>query len=211
MDILSLASAAGGASVLTPLAAHATPDPTLWYVTRATAVASYVTLSLSVALGVIQSIARASRERLHWFVDELHQVSSTLTGILVLGHLIALYFDSYMPFSLLNLLAPINEPILRPQSQFKQIGVTLGVFALYCMIALLFSSWLRRRVPYGVWRGVHYFSFVAFALVTAHGYVTGSDAQEPWMLGLYVGASGAIAFLLAMRLFTSAPSDAKAG
>ena len=160
MDILSLASAAGHVSALAPIAAHAT-SPTLWYVTRATAVASYITLSLSVALGVIQSIARASRERLHWFVDELHQVSSTLTGILIAGHLLALSLDSFMPFSLLNLLLPINEPILQPPSQLKQIGVTFGVFAMYCMVALLFSSWLRRRVPYGFWRGLHYFSFIA--------------------------------------------------
>lgn len=204
MDFVSLASAAGHVSALASAVTRAASDPTLWYVTRATAVASYITLSLSVALGVIQSIARASRERLPWLVDELHQVSSTLTGVLIAGHLIALYFDPLIPFSLVNLLTPINEP-------YRPLGVTFGVFALYCMIALLFSSWLRRRVPYGVWRGVHYFSFVAFALVTTHGYLTGSDAQEPWMLGLYVGASGAVAFLVAMRLFTSAPSDVKAG
>ncbi|HEU0027184.1 MAG TPA: ferric reductase-like transmembrane domain-containing protein [Ktedonobacterales bacterium] len=202
MDILSLASAAGRVSALASLVARDTPSPTLWYVTRATAVACYITLSVSVALGVIQSIARASRERLPWLMDELHQVSATLTGVLLLGHLVALYFDPFLPFSLLNLLAPINEP-------YRPLGVAFGVFALYCMVALLFSSWLRRHVPYTFWRGVHYFSFVAFALVTAHGYIAGSDAKEPWMLGLYVGASCAVAFLLVMRLFISPRSEAK--
>jgi methionine sulfoxide reductase heme-binding subunit len=204
MDILSLAFAAGRVSALASAVASGAlgGTETLWYVTRATAVACYVTLSLSVGLGVIQSIASASRERLPWLVDELHQVSATLTGVLLLGHLVALYFDPLIPFSLVNLLAPVNEP-------YRPLGVTFGVFALYCMIALLFSSWLRRRVSYTVWRGVHYFSFVAFALVTVHGWVAGSDAQEPWMLGLYVGASCAIAFLVVMRLFTSPRSEAK--
>ncbi len=202
MDILTLASATGHVSALAPSAARAT-SPTLWYITRATAVASYITLSLSVALGVIQSIARTSRERLPWVVDELHQVSSTLTGVLVLAHLTALYFDPFLPFSLRNLLVPVNEP-------YKPLAVTLGVFALYCMASLLLSSWLRRRVSYGFWRGLHYFSFIAFALVTAHGYLAGSDTQEPWMLGLYVGASGAVLFLLLMRLFTTPHSEAKA-
>ena len=202
MDILSLASAAGRVSAMASAIARDTPSPTLWYVTRATAVACYITLSLSIGLGVIQSIARASRERLPWLVDELHQVSATLTGVLLLGHLVALYFDPMIPFSLVNLLAPINEP-------YRPLGVTFGVFALYSMIALLFSSWLRRRVPYKFWRGVHYFSFVAFALVTAHGWVTGSDAQEPWMLGLYVGATCAVAFLVVMRMFTSPRSEVK--
>jgi sulfoxide reductase heme-binding subunit YedZ len=188
MDFLSLASAFGH------IAALAT-SPTLWYITRATAVASYITLSLAVILGILQSVARTARERLPWLVNETHQFISTLTGVLILGHLTALFFDPYLPFSLLNLLTPLNEP-------YRPLGVAFGVFALYCMLALLFSSWLRRRLPFAFWRGVHYFSFIAFALVTAHGWLAGSDAEEPWMRGLYVGASGAIVFLVLMRFFT---------
>ncbi|HEX9039358.1 MAG TPA: ferric reductase-like transmembrane domain-containing protein [Ktedonobacterales bacterium] len=172
----------------------------LWYITRATAVAAYVTLSVSVTLGVIQSIGRVARERLPWLVDETHHFISTLTGVLALGHLTALYFDPYLPFSLLNLIAPINEP-------YRPLGVALGVFALYSLVALLFSSWLRRRMPYAFWRGVHFFSFIAFALVTAHGWLAGSDTQEPWMRGLYIGAAAAITFLLLMRLFTHPHTD----
>jgi sulfoxide reductase heme-binding subunit YedZ len=193
MDFLSLASASGHIAALVT-------NPTLWYITRATAVASYMTLSLAVILGLLQSIARTAHERLPWLVDETHQFISTLTGVLILGHLTALYFDPFLPFSLLNLLTPLNEPSLdKPNSA---LGVICGVFALYCMLALLFSSWLRRRLPFAFWRGVHYFSFIAFALVTAHGWLAGSDADEPWMRGLYVGASGAIVFLVLMRLFT---------
>lgn len=200
MDILNLAAVADHAGALSRMA----PSPTLWYLTRATAVASYVTLSLSVALGVLQSIARASRERLSWIIDESHTVLATLTGVLIAGHLVALYFDPFLPFSLLNLLAPINEP-------YKPLGVTFGVFALYSMVALLLSSWLRRRMSYTFWRGVHYFSFIAFALVTAHGWIAGSDSHQPWMLGLYVGASGAVAFLVVMRFFSSPHTEPKAG
>jgi hypothetical protein len=189
MDFLSLASASGHGAAL------ATSPTLLWYVTRATAVASYITLSLTVSLGILQSIARTARERLPWLVDESHQFISTLTGVLILGHLTALYFDPFIPFSLLNLLTPLNEPYNPP-------AVACGVFALYCMLALLFSSWLRRRLPFAFWRGVHYFSFIAFALVTVHGWWAGSDAEEPWMRGLYVGASGAILFLVLMRFFT---------
>jgi methionine sulfoxide reductase heme-binding subunit len=200
MDCLNLASAASHGAALASLVTHAAPSPILWYTTRAMAVASYVTLSLSVALGVLQSIGRAARERMFWFVDEIHQFLATLTGALILGHLATLYFDPFLPFSLLNLVAPVNEPC-------SPFGVTLGVFALYCMVALLVSSCLRRLTGYAFWRGDHYFSFVAFALVTAHGWVAGSDTNEPWMRGLYVGAAGAITFLLLLRLFTN-PRDA---
>lgn len=201
MDILSLA-ASSHAGAVASAAAQLAVSPTLWYVTRATAIASYVTLSLSVAVGIIQSIGRVARERLPWAVDEIHQVLATLTGALIAGHLLALAFDPYLPFSVLNLIAPINEP-------YKPLGVTFGVLALYCMVALLLTSWLRRRTSHTFWRGVHYFSFVAFALVTAHGWVAGSDAKEPWMLALYVGACCAVVFLVLMRLFTSPHGEAK--
>jgi predicted ferric reductase len=174
----------------------------LWYLTRAMAVAAYVALLASVILGMLRSIARTSGERLTWVVDELHQVVATLTGLLVAGHLLALKFDPFLPFSVANLLLPIDEP-------YRPLAVILGVFALYAMAVTLVSSWLRRRLPYGFWRTLHYVSFVAFALVTAHGWLAGSDAGEPWMRGLYVGGSMAVGFLVLMRVLTHAPGRSK--
>ena len=180
----------------------AIPITFMWYLTRAMAVSAYVTLVLSVILGILRSIARTARESISWVVDELHQVVATLSGLLVAGHLITLKLDPYLPFSVTNLLLPVDEP-------YRPLAVILGVFALYAMAVALVSSWLRRRMPYRFWRALHYVSFVAFALVTAHGWLAGSDAGEPWMHGFYVGASMAVGFLVLMRLFTRAPSAIK--
>jgi predicted ferric reductase len=169
------------------------PSPTLWYVTRATAVSAYIALTLSVALGMMRTIARRSRERLSRVVDDLHQFVSTLAGLFVLGHLVALLLDPFLPFSLLNLLVPVAEP-------YRPLAVALGVFSLYAMVLLLFSSWLRRHLPYGLWRFLHYISFAAFVLVTAHGWLAGSDSGEPWMRGVYGFATAAILFLTLARL-----------
>lgn len=182
------------------LAAHlhnkVTSDPTLWYVTRATAVAAYITLTASVYLGILRSIARTAGERLSWVVDEFHAVIATLAGLMVVGHLVSIKLDSFVSFSVANLLLPVN------QTYKPVLGVNIGVFALYTMALLLFSSWLRRRIPYGLWRSIHYLSFVAFALVTVHGLMVGSDAGEVWMRALYTGASCGVGFLLLMRLVT---------
>jgi sulfoxide reductase heme-binding subunit YedZ len=193
-----LAHGAGMLRVYTP----ATPSPLLWYLTRALAVSSYVALTLSVILGMLRSIARTARESLSWLVDELHQVVATLSGLLVAGHLITLKLDPFLPFSVTNLLLPLDEP-------YRPLAVVLGVFALYAMALALVSSWLRRSMPYRFWRALHYVSFVAFALVTAHGWLAGSDAGEPWMYGFYVGASVTVGFLVLMRLTTRAPSASK--
>ncbi len=180
-------------------AATSPPSPTLWYVTRATGVAAYIALSLSVALGMLRTIARNARERLSWVVDELHQFIATLAGVLVLGHLTALALDPFLPFSVTNLLLPVAEP-------YRPLAVNLGVLSLYSMVVLLFSSWLRRRLPYKTWRGLHYVSFVAFVVVTAHGWLAGSDSGEPWMRAVYGFAAAAIGFMTLARMFVGVSS-----
>lgn len=173
--------------------AAAVPSPTLWYVTRAMGVSAYVALTASVFLGMLRTISRNARERLSWVVDELHQFIATLAGLLVLGHLIALALDPFLPFSVTNLVLPIAEP-------YRPVAVALGVFSLYGMLLLLFSSWLRRHLPYGIWRGVHYVSFVTFVFVTLHGWQAGSDTGEPWMRAVYGFSAAAIGFLILARL-----------
>lgn len=178
--------------VMTPKAA--TSSPTLWYLTRASAIAAYVLLTITVVLGMLRSVARQASERLSWVVDELHQVAATLLGLMIVTHLVTLLLDPYLPFSVVNLLAPLSEP-------YRPTAVRYGVVALYLMALVLVSSWIRRRLSYRVWRGVHYFSLLAFALTTIHGFLAGSDKGEPWMRGLYAGATAAVAFLLLVRLF----------
>ncbi len=184
------------------LAAPAPNNPALWYLTRAMAVASYVALSISVMLGILRSLARRNNERLSWVVDEAHQYLATLAVVLVAGHLITLLLDPFLPFTVLNIILPINEP-------YRVTAVTYGVFALYTLIVLWLSSWNKNRLPYGFWRNLHYLSFVAFVLVTIHGWQSGSDTNEPFMRGIYIGCSVAIAFLTLMRFFAR-PRDVPA-
>jgi len=180
----------------------ATPSPTLWYLTRALAVGAYVSLTISMLFGALRSIARQSREHVSWVVDELHQFLATLAGVLVLGHLVTLLLDPFLPFTVRNLLLPLNEP-------YRPLPVILGVFALYAMVALLFTSWFRSLMPYSFWRALHYLSFVAFILVTAHGLLAGSDAGEPWMRGIYAASAGAFAFVTLLRLLSGSGKSGK--
>jgi methionine sulfoxide reductase heme-binding subunit len=174
-------------------------SPFLWYLTRTMGVAAYVALSFSVILGMLRSVARKSSERISWIVDELHQFVATLAGLFVFGHLVVLLFDPFLPFSLLNLLLPIHEP-------YKPSGVAYGIFGFYSVVLLLVTSWLRKRIRYSWWRGIHYVSFFSFAMVTLHGWFTGSDSGEPWMRAIYAFATSAVVFLTLVRFFVGAPS-----
>jgi len=60
---------------LTLAATSATANPFLWYVTRAAATSAYITLSITVIIGLFRSLARVSRlrnARVLWLLDELH-------------------------------------------------------------------------------------------------------------------------------------------
>ncbi len=191
----------GGLLLHAHAASAATADPTLWYLTRTAAVAAYIALALTAIIGIVRSIASQMGERISWAVDEAHKFVALLAAVLIAGHLVTLLLDPFLTFAPVNLLVPGNQP-------YRALAVNIGVFAFYATAIVLVSSWLRRSVSYGFWRVLHYLSFVAFALVTAHGLLAGSDNSEPWMLALYGGSTAAIAFLIVVRLIMSARGGA---
>jgi predicted ferric reductase len=189
------------------LAAHAattatSANPLLWYITRAAAVCAYVLLSATVLLGLVRALARVRRLRapgVLWLLDEAHPWLAVLTMAFVALHLLSLLFDPLIPFAPLNLLLPIAEP-------YRPLAVDFGVLAFYGLLIVLLSSWLRRYLAYARWRALHYTSFAVFALVTLHGLLAGSDASQPWMRLVYLGAGGAVVALAAIRVFGPSPA-----
>lgn len=181
--------------LITTLAAAAASqsDTFLWYFTRTTAIAAYGVLAVVVGLGLLRSIARNLGERMSWVVDEVHQFLGTIFGVLVGLHLLTLLFDPFIPFTAVNFILPINEP-------YSPLAVGFGVVALWTVVVILASSWLRRHLPYRFWRLLHYLSFATYVLVTLHGLFAGSDTSTFWITIMYGGSAAAISFLVLMRL-----------
>jgi sulfoxide reductase heme-binding subunit YedZ len=175
-------------------AAASHSDTLMWYLTRTTAVAAYAVLTMLVALGLLRTTARRAGERLSWVIDEIHQFLGTLFGILVGAHLLTLFLDPFISFSLVNFIVPLNEP-------YSPLAVDFGVVALWTVVLVLGSSWLRRHLPHRCWRALHYLGFATFVLVTLHGLLAGTDSSMLWMRAVYLVAAVAIGFLVLMRVF----------
>lgn len=193
-------------SSLSITVAATTANPFLWYVTRAAATSAYITLSATVILGLFRSLARVSRlrnARALWLLDEIHPYLAVLTLALVVFHLLSLIFDPLIPFSVLNLLLPLDQP-------YRPLPVDLGVLALYGLVVVWLSSWVKRRIKYTSWRALHYTSFFAFLLVTFHGIFAGSDSAEPWMRLLYMSISAVVTLLILVRIFWPEPQQTSA-
>lgn len=176
------------------LGATSASDSVVWYLTRTAAISSYMVLAMLVSLGLVQSYARRAGERIFWMVDEAHQWLGTLFAALTALHILSLLVDPYISFSWLNLVVPLDEP-------YRPLAVGLGEVALWSMALVLSTSWLRKHLPHRFWRAFHYFSFVTFGLVTAHGVLAGTDSGETWMFAVYIAAGALVALLTVLRMF----------
>ena len=68
------------------------------------------------------------------------------------------------------------------------------------MVLIYASFSLRRRIGAKAWRGLHWLTYLVFALGTFHGLGAGTDSGRTWALALYGAAVGAVLGALAWRL-----------
>ncbi len=62
------------------------------------------------------------------------------------------------------------------------------------------TSLLRSRMPYGVWRRLHWLSYATWPLAFLHALGSGSDAGTWWLRGVALGCFVAVAAAAGYRL-----------
>ncbi len=167
----------------------------LWYTTRATGVVALVLLTATVALGVAGT-ARFSTQQLPGVVRAgLHRNLSLLTVAFVATHVVSTVLDPYAGIGFISAVVPFS-------SAYRPLWLSLGTIALDMLVALAVSSLLRARLPYQVWRAVHWLAYACWPVALWHGLGTGTDSRLSWLLmmdGLCVLIVGA-AVLWRLRL-----------
>ncbi|NBO80922.1 MAG: hypothetical protein EBT17_00160 [Actinobacteria bacterium] len=144
-----------------------------WHLARASGVVAWVLLGLSVMWGILLS-SRVLRtiDRPAWLLD-LHRWLGTLTWATVGVHLLCLIFDSYVQFSIGDLLVPWL-------SNWKPAPLAWGIFGLYLIVVVQVSSRFMKRLPHKVWHTVHLLSYPSFAVVSMHSFMAGTDSHRAW-------------------------------
>jgi DMSO/TMAO reductase YedYZ heme-binding membrane subunit len=167
---------------------------TTWILLRAAGIGSYVMLFLAVAWGLVATTsvtARVSKRSANLF-----HASVATTGLVLLGgHLGLLLVDRFMPFSLPDLLVPMT-------SSYRPYAVATGIAGMYLIVAIVVTSWLRKRIGTVWWRRVHVAAVPAFALSLLHGILAGTDTERPWMFALYAATGLIVLFLTILRALT---------
>jgi len=164
----------------------------IWYVARAGGVVAYLLLSFTVCIGV----GLAGRARVPGFprfaVNDLHRFAGILTATFIAIHVGAILLDSYVHFSLAQIVVPLA-------ASYRSVDVAFGIVAAELLIALGVTNRLRRVLPRRLWRGAHYLNFAVWALATIHGLTAGTDNATGWLLATYVTAIATVGGLACWR------------
>ena len=168
-----------------------------WAVARAAGFVAFVSSTGAVLLGVRRP-ARLPVGGLPPRHYALHRALGLTAVVAVAVHLIALWADTFVPFSWVQLLA------LPWTSSYRPFAVTLGFLAMVSLLLTVASGALRRILP--GWRTVHAASFVTFGLSVCHGLLAGSNSGSPLAILLYFAALLAVGVTLIRRFLLASTS-----
>ena len=173
----------------------------VWYAARAGGMLAYLLLSGSVILGLTLSVKAKLPGWPRFAVEDVHRFVGLLTGTFIFIHVGALLVDSYMPFSLTNILVPGTD-------SYRPVSVAFGIVAAELLAALALTNHYRKALSYRFWRRAHYLNFAVWLLALVHGLAAGTDRNTVWALALYIGTASVIAGLTASRFAGPSPQSA---
>ncbi len=154
-----------------------------WIVGRTLGLAAYVTLVALVVLGTW--LRHPWRHRWPLLHPEarlrLHSALGAASCLLVGGHVVALAADRYAG-------VPWPGTLVPGASTYRPFAVTLGVLALYCLVAITATAAVGGRLVGRHWLVVHRLATPMVLLVWFHGVLAGSDTLR---LRLFYALTGA--------------------
>ncbi|HEY2282741.1 MAG TPA: ferric reductase-like transmembrane domain-containing protein [Solirubrobacteraceae bacterium] len=157
----------------------ATGGSLYWYLTRSTGAVALLLLTAAVVLGVVD-VRRFSTPRWPRFVvDALHRNVALLAMVFLCLHILTSVLDSFAPISLIDAVVPFA-------GSYRPFWLGLGAVAFDLLIAVTLTSLLRQRMGYASWRAIHWLTYASWPIALLHGFGTGSDVTDTWLLALSI-------------------------
>jgi predicted ferric reductase len=190
-------------SILPGLAASLVgPAPkAFWYLSRATAISSYMLLWVSMLLGVTMTGKLAQNASTKAGIFEMHKFTSIMGLFFAAFHALILLGDQFLHFTLASILLPFSATVYRP------LWVGLGQLGFYLWVIIVFSYYLRKQISRKGWRLVHYASFACFLLALIHSITSGTDAALTEMQLFYWTSGGILMILTIYRILAVLVKD----
>lgn len=171
---------------------HLTTNPAFWYATRASGIAAFIILTVVVCIGMSMGGKAQSTNWPRFSLEDIHRFGGLLVGALVTIHVVTIAVDSFLPFSIVNLLVPFT-------ATYRPLWTGLGIAAAELLLALAITNHYRKRLPYSFWRKAHYANFAVWTLAVLHGVMTGTDRSVWWLAIIYGLSIASVATLAVWR------------
>lgn len=172
-----------------------------WYVIRGsgfTAAGLLILLMLS-GIGQVTGILYRFVEPIKAWAVHKAMAIALLLAIAVHGSFLLL--DKFLPFSLGQILIPLNSTYNNNTMLWglplKALAVAFGIIAMYIIMIVVASSlgWIDTKTRR--WRNLHYLNYVVILLVFLHALYAGSDLRY----GIFREAWTAMFFVLLLAVF----------
>jgi len=154
---------------------------------------AWALLTLSILWGFfVTTRVLGAKPRAPWLLD-LHRFLGGLAVVFVVVHLVGLFVDRFVGFSVADLVVPFV-------SSYETVAMAWGIVAFYGLVAVELTSLAMQRLPRSLWKWIHRTSYLLFAFATVHSLLVGTDVDNPivlWLAGIGVAE---VAFLVVVRL-----------
>jgi len=154
-------------------------QPLIWWAGRASGFVAYIALWLSMMFGLAVSSKGMGGLLPKKLMMDLHQQWTLSAVVATVVHVLLLIFHGESGVTPWAALVPFASARLTG-------AVGLGTIALFGLLIVGGSSWLRTQIPYAAWRGIHALAFGTMIIALAHGWTAGTDTPLEWARWLYV-------------------------
>lgn len=163
-----------------------------WFLARASGIVATALVTLSVLWGLALSNRMVGKRPTPAWVLDLHRYFGGLTFAFIGFHLLGLFADSFVEFSVVDLFVPFV-------GDYQPTAVAFGIISLYALIAIEVTSLAKNRLSAKAWRRVHFAGFPLFAMVHAHSFMVGTDTAHPAYLWTSIASIAAVVLLTVRR------------
>ena len=109
-----------------------------------------------------------------WRVYDVHLTISILAAIFLGVHLLLVFLDRIVPFSLADILIPLHD-------SYQPIWIASGIVGFYLLLVVWGSSLMRSKLSYKLWRSLHPLALGALGLAMLHALFAGTDGSTAWL------------------------------
>lgn len=170
-------------------------DPQLffWITARATGLASYIALCLSILSGVALRTSVLDFLAKNRQLRSLHDFMTWLWIPLGAAHVVTLILDKTAQIRPVDLVLPFEVG-------YGVVPLGLGTISLDIFVIVTLTSWLRRRMDDRLWRWIHRTSYAAFLALFLHAFWSGTDFDAPLISAVSWSAALGIGLLAISRM-----------